>query len=130
MENVAVPAFDHPQADGQPQFQCLWVVQTSKAVLEVMIGVAHWSLFVQNVRWFHRRFQGCDYFSHRATAEPLLLSPPPAIRLLGPTGWSRCAEVFTDVIKVAQEGALRAEDFPALQADPIGTVANGVNPAV
>ena len=130
VEHVPMSAFDHARANGQAQLQGGGVVQAIEPIFEVAVSVAHGSFFLGDRSGFHVGLQCFHDFFYRAPSQSFLLDVAPTVWLMRSAGLGRRAKIFADVIEVAQEGPLIAEDLPALKPDPIGSVADGMNVTV
>src|SRR5271170_1344527 len=127
---MAMSTLDHPRTDGQAQIESARIIQAVQPIAQIAIAIAHRGFFLRRLLGFQMGSQCFHHLLHRSSTQSLLLGPAPAIRLGAPTSHCRCAQIFTDMIKVAEKDALLAEDFPALTPYPIGSVSHRVDLAV
>ena len=120
-------AFDHAGADGQTQGQRAGVVQAVQVVAQVALGVAHRGFGIQGGLRFQMFRQTGQHLGHRPAFEAFLLGAPPLNWLGRAVGGGGGGQRFADVKVVAEKSGLGAEDFRALQADPIRPIAHRVN---
>jgi len=127
LEHMAVAALDQSRSDGEAFLNGARLVQTVHTVAEVSMSVAHGGLFFGGSLGFKMRQEFLDDLLERTAAQSFLLRPAPGIRLGRAARFCGRTEILADMIKVAQEGALLAEDFAALDSDPGGPIALGMN---
>src|ERR1700722_7415921 len=124
---MAVSTLDHPGTNGQTQPESARIIQAVQPIVQIAITMAHRGFFLRLIFRFQIGGQRFHPLLHRSSTQSLLLGPAPAIGLGAPTSRCRCAQIFTDMIKVAEKDSLLAKDFPALTPYPIGSVSHGVD---
>ena len=130
LQHMAMSAFNHSRTNWQGQPNGGGVVQAFQAVGQIAMGVAHWGLLFGCALRFQMLGQAVDDPLHRSTLQTLLLDAPPLIRSSWSAARCRSAEILADVVEIAKKRGLLAEDFTALQTNPVGTVSHGVNVAL
>ena len=130
VEHMPVAGFNRTGTDGQPQSVGLGIVQTIDAVAQISMAATYGCLFIGHIHWFQTLSQGFDDLMRSPSAQSLLLSAAPPVRVAGPADGRGGSEIFAHVKEIAQKVSLLSKDFLGLESNPFGSIGDHVNAAI
>ena len=110
--------FNEAGTNGQLMLQSSGIVEGIAAVVHVAVSAKDGSLYFGSAGRLDVLGQLLDDLCSSPAFEPLLLGLAPPLGRLGPAAFGGIGQILTDMVEVAQEVFLIAEDLATLEADP------------
>jgi len=113
-----VAGFNEAGTNGELMLQSSGIVEGIAAVVHVAVSTKDGSLFLGSAGRLDVLGQLLDDLWSSPVFEPLLLGLAPPLGRLCPAAFGGIGQILTDMVEVAQEVFLIAEDLATLEADP------------
>lgn len=130
LEHVTVAGFNEAGTDRELVFQRSGIVEGIAAVVHVAESAEDGRFFFGGAGRLDVLSQLLDDLCCSPVFEPLLLGLAPPPGRLCPAAFGGIGQIFTDMVEVAQEVFLIAEDLATLEADPFRAIGDHMDLAV